>query len=222
MHMTQFPPRFVRPQGFSNMLYRGACSNLVYHWELISISARAAAASKVSKKSWPRKGNSNLSLQQCKLSQPPPYRTVHQDKVRAFLNSGCEVNVMRPDYVRKLGLKIRKTIVGAKKIDGFSLDTFGMVIANFQVEDKVGRPRCFRKTFLVADSKVEIILRMHFLKFNYADMLFRDETLTWKSYTTNKTLSTIQQVQIIDSKKFVIAALDADSKMFVIHVTIQE
>lgn len=75
MHMTQFPPRFVRPQGFSKMLYRGACSNLVYHWELISISARATAASKVSKKSWPRKGNSNLSLQQCKLSQPPPYRT---------------------------------------------------------------------------------------------------------------------------------------------------
>ena len=42
-----------------------------------------------------------------------------------------------------LGLHIQKTNVGAQKIDGFTFKTFGMVIADFQVEDKGGRPRFF-------------------------------------------------------------------------------
>ena len=37
----------------------------------------------------------------------------------------------------------RKTNVRAQKIDGSALETFGMVIADFQVEDKGGRLRFF-------------------------------------------------------------------------------
>ena len=44
----------------------------------------------------------------------------------------------------------------------------------------------------------------------------------WKSYTTNKAIPTTEQVQLVDSKKFVIAALDADSETFVMHVAIRE
>ena len=50
---------------------------------------------------------------------------------------------MNPAYVGKLGLHIWKTNVRAKKIDGSTFETFGMVIADFQVEDKGGRPRFF-------------------------------------------------------------------------------
>lgn len=50
-------------------------------------------------------------------------------------------------------------------------------------------------------------------------MSFGEETLTWKSYTTNEALLTTEQVQIIDPKEFVIAVLDADSEIFVIHMT---
>ena len=50
---------------------------------------------------------------------------------------------MSPAYVKKLGLKAQKTKVGAQKIDGSPLKTFGIVIANFQVEDKGGKPRFF-------------------------------------------------------------------------------
>ena len=67
----------------------------------------------------------------------------HEEQVRALLNSGSEVNVMSPAYAKKLGLKTQKTNVGAQKIDGSALETFGMVIADFQVEDKGGRPRFF-------------------------------------------------------------------------------
>lgn len=38
---------------------------------------------------------------------------------------------MTPAYAKQLGLKVRKTDVGAQKIDGSSLAIYGMVIARF-------------------------------------------------------------------------------------------
>ena len=81
-------------------------------------------------------------------------------------------------YAKRLGLKTRKTNVGAQKIDGSTLEIFGMMIADFQVEDKGGRPRFFQETFLVADIKFKIILGMPFLKFSNADVSFGEGTLT--------------------------------------------
>ena len=72
----------------------------------------------------------------------------------------------------------------------------------------------------MADTKFEVILRMPFLKISNVDMSFGEETLTWRTYTTNKALPTTKQVQIVNPKEFVIAALDVDSKMFVVHVAI--
>ena len=64
-------------------------------------------------------------------------------QVQALLDSGSEVNAMTPGYASKLGLKVRPTDVGAQKIDGSTLETFGMVLASFQVEDKLGRTQYF-------------------------------------------------------------------------------
>ena len=60
-----------------------------------------------------------------------------------MLNSGSKIHAMNPVFVRKLGLHIRKTNVEALKIDDSTLETFRMVIANFQVEDKGGSSRFF-------------------------------------------------------------------------------
>ena len=95
-----------------------------------------------------------------------------------MLNSGSEVNTISPVYAKILGLKTRKTNVGAQKIDCFALETFEMVIADFQVEDKGGKPKFFQKTFLVANTKFEIILEMPFFKLSNADMLFGERILT--------------------------------------------
>ena len=129
---------------------------------------------------------------------------------------------MNPDYTWKLRLKIRKTNIRAQKINGSTLETFGMVIADFQVEDKASKPRFFQETFLVADTKFEVILRMPFLKISNADVSFGKKTLTWRTYTTNEVLPTTKRIQIVDLKEFVIAALDVNSKMFVVHVVIWE
>ena len=74
----------------------------------------------------------------------------------------------------------------------------------------------------MADTKFEMILKMFFLKINNADVSFNEKTLTWKCYITNEALPTTKQVQLVDPKEFVIAALDADSKTYVMHVAIRK
>ena len=101
-----------------------------------------------------------------------------QEQVKALLDSGSEVNAMSPAYIERLSLKTRKTNVGAQNIDGSALEIFGMVIADFQVEDKDSRPRFFQKIFLVADTKFEVVLGMLFLKISSANVVFSERTLT--------------------------------------------
>ena len=84
---------------------------------------------------------------------------------------------MNLNFARKLGLKVWKTNVGVQKIDSSALETFGMVIANLQVKDKVGRPRFFQKFFLVPNTKFEVFLRVLFLKLSNADVSFSEGTL---------------------------------------------
>ena len=71
--------------------------------------------------------------------------------VSALMDSGSEVNAMTPAYASKLYLMVYHTKVGAQKIDGSTLEIFGIVLANFQVEDKLGKARFFQEIFLLAD-----------------------------------------------------------------------
>ena len=68
--------------------------------------------------------------------------------VKALIDSGSEVNAMTPAYASKLSLKVHHTDIGAQKIDGSTLEIFGIVLANFQVEDKLGRAQFVQETFL--------------------------------------------------------------------------
>ena len=74
----------------------------------------------------------------------------------------------------------------------------------------------------MADTKFEVILGMFFLKFSNTDVLFGEKTLMWKTYTINKILSTTEQVQIINKKNLAIAAMDTNSKTFVVYIAIQK
>ena len=65
-----------------------------------------------------------------------------------------------------------------QKIDRSSLDIFGMVIANFQIQDKLVKARFFRKTFSVADTRMDIVFGIPFLTFNNADIRFGEGDLT--------------------------------------------
>ena len=77
------------------------------------------------------------------IHYPVQFKGTNESQVRALIDSGSEVNVMTAAYALRLGLQARHINVGAQKIDGCTLQTFGMVLANFQVEDKLGKARFF-------------------------------------------------------------------------------
>ena len=47
-----------------------------------------------------------------------------------------------------------------------------MILASFQVEDKLKRARFFQETFLVANTSIEVILGIPFLALSNADVSF--------------------------------------------------
>ena len=90
--------------------------------------------------------------------------------VRALIDSDGEINAMILIYAAKLGLKLHLTTVVAQKIDSSTLKTFGMVLATFQMKDKLGKARFFQETFLVANINAKIVLGIPFLTFSNADI----------------------------------------------------
>ena len=79
-----------------------------------------------------------------------------------LLDSGNKVNAIYPTFARELGLPIRQTDVIAQKIDGITLDIFGMVVAAFSVIDKANQVRFFKKTFLVANISPKVVFGCFF------------------------------------------------------------
>ena len=121
-------------------------------------------------------------------------------------------------YAADLGLKVRVTDISAQKIDGSLLATYNMVIAVFQVVNKLGRFWFFQETFLLANISMKVVLGMLFLILNNADVQFAQKELTWKTYTTKKTLPTTHQIEIINWKKFAKAALNKKVEAFGMHI----
>ena len=55
--------------------------------------------------------------------------------VLALLDLGSKVNAMHPAFAKNLGFVVQTTNVGTQKIDGTTLETYGMVVAAFLVTD---------------------------------------------------------------------------------------
>ena len=59
---------------------------------------------------------------------------------------------------------------------------------------------------------------MLFLTLSKVDIWFAEREQVWRTYMAEKTLLTTRRVKIIDKKKFVAAALNADNKIFVVYI----
>ena len=138
--------------------------------------------------------------------------------VSALLDSGSEINAVHLAFVKELGLPIKPTDVGAQKIDGTTLETYGMVVAAFSVEDKANRVRFFEETFLVANVSPEVVLGMLFLTLSGADVDFSGRDLWWRTYIIKEVLPTTRCVKLVSKKEFVAAALDPEHETYVVHV----
>ncbi len=71
---------------------------------------------------------------------------------------------------------------------------------------------------MLANTYIEVVLKMSFLAFANANFQFGTEELTWKIYTIIEALPTTSQVKLIDKRKFAKAALDVNLETFVIYV----
>lgn len=90
-----------------------------------------------------------------------------------------------------------------------------MVLASFQVKNKLGRARFFQETFLLADTSIVVVLCIFFLTISNANIQIAEKELIWRFYTTTKALPTIKWVEPINKKEFAKTALDVESEMFV-------
>ena len=84
---------------------------------------------------------------------------------------------MHPAFAERLGLVVRTTNVGAQKIDGTTLETYGMVVVAFSVTDQADRVRFFEETFLVANVSPDVVFGMPFLTLSGADVDFLKKEL---------------------------------------------
>ena len=125
---------------------------------------------------------------------------------------------MNPAYAKKLGLCIRQTDVGAQKTDRSHLSIFKIVIAGFSLHDKLGKVQFFQETFLVADTRIEVVLVMPFLTLSNADIRFAEQELVWRTYSAAKVLPMTRRVKINDKKGFAAAALNKEDETFVVHL----
>ena len=61
----------------------------------------------------------------------------NKDKdIKTLIDSSNKVNIIHPVYATNLGFRTRKIDVGAQKIDGFYLNTFKIVIADYSVKNR--------------------------------------------------------------------------------------
>ena len=141
-----------------------------------------------------------------------------KQSMSALFDSGSEVNAVYPAFAMELGLPIRPTDVGAQKIDGTTLDTYGMVVAAFSVENKANRVRFFEETFLVANVSPKVVFGMPFLTLSDADIDFLGRELRWRTYTTEETLPTTKRVELVGKKEFAAVALDSEHETYLVHV----
>ncbi len=63
------------------------------------------------------------------------YPVTFKDLTEALLDLGSEVNAISQAFAQQLSLNIRKTNVGAQKIDGTTLETYGRVVSTFSMLD---------------------------------------------------------------------------------------
>ena len=140
------------------------------------------------------------------------------DPVSALFDLGSEVNIMHPAFAEKLGLVVQTINVGAQKIDGTTLETYGMMVMAFSVTDQADKVRFFEEIFLVANVSPDVVLGMLFLTLNGVDIDFLKKKLQWRSYIIKEALPTTKQVELVGKKEFTAAAFDLVHETFVVHV----
>lgn len=69
---------------------------------------------------------------------------------------------MTPAYITKLGLTTQKTNVEIQKIDHLPLETHGMALAVFLLQNILRKIHFFEEIFLLADTSIVVVQKCPF------------------------------------------------------------
>ena len=142
--------------------------------------------------------------------------------VSAFLDLGSKVNAIHPIFIDRLGLVVQNTNVGAQKIDGTTLESYGMIVIAFSMTDKADKVRFFEETFLVVNISLDMVFGIHFLTLSDADIDFLKRKLWWRFYIIKEAFLTTKQVELVGKKEFASAVHDLGHESFVVHIAFLE
>lgn len=78
-------------------------------------------------------------------------------------------------YAAKLGFFTQKTNFSTQKIDGSILETYGMIIKSFLIWDELEKVQFFEGTFLLANTNMEVVIKIPFLTFLDVDIWFAEK-----------------------------------------------
>lgn len=90
----------------------------------------------------------------------------------ALIDFESKINTITPIHIACLNLKVRIINVGAQKIDCLIMKIYKMVIVKFLVYNKLDKIQFFKKTFLLVNTSMKVVLIIFFLSFNNADIEF--------------------------------------------------
>ncbi len=105
------------------------------------------------------------------------YFVTFKNLIKALLDSESEVNIISQVFASLLGLKIQKTNIGAQKINNTILEAYKIVVFKFFVLEKDGRERFFEESFLLANVKLHIVLKIPFPTMSNTDIDFQARNL---------------------------------------------
>lgn len=84
---------------------------------------------------------------------------------------------MTPVYTLKLCFQVRKTNVEVQIINISPLEMFGIVIANFLLQDKLKRAWFFQEIFSLANTSMKMVLEILFLIISKETVCFAKKKL---------------------------------------------
>lgn len=80
------------------------------------------------------------------------------------------------------------------------------------------RIRFFQQNILLANISLKMALKISFFTFNKANIWFIKKKFVYKTYMTAKALLTTRQVKIIKKIKFLLAILETNNQIFIMHI----
>ncbi len=72
--------------------------------------------------------------------------------------------------------------------------------------------------FFLANTSIEVVLKMFFFTFISAYIRFAEQDYIWKAQTAAKTMTSTKKTEIISKKKFTASAFEKNNKAFVMLV----